>query len=91
MLSGDARPTSNARTAETFSTSCSYVKPPASNVVGLAVPMERFKVFSTPNCISFEPNVNDASRAQSPASQVAPPAALRSVTSGAMIGKKPSG
>ena len=27
----------------------------------------------------------------SPSSQVAPPAALKSVTSGAMIGRKPSG
>ena len=76
-LSGDASaPTSNARTAEKFSTSWSYEKPPASNVVGLAVPIERFNVFSTPNCISFVPNVNDVSRAQSAASQVAPAAAL---------------
>src|SRR5262245_4650740 len=75
-LSGDASPTSYERTAEKFSTSWSYLKPPASKVVGLAVPIERFKVSSTPNCISFEPNVSDVSRAQSPASHVAPAAAL---------------
>ena len=76
-LSGDANaPTSNARTAEKLSTSWSYVKPPASNVVGLVVPIERFNEFSTPNCISFVPKVSDVSRVHSAASHVAPAAAL---------------